>query len=146
MLYDLLERPLGEWHPRVNIPQTAEKDFQKTASLTGLEKWLLDLLHQGVAPVQRWVTEKEPFVATSTLTEVARQQLRKEDISWNAVNYLLTRLQFKKIDNSRPRGFVFPELRLARATWNRVFTRVEWDDTGEWAPLDPSKTPFEPPF
>jgi hypothetical protein len=76
MLYDLLERPLGDWHPRVNIPQTAEKDFQKTASLTSLEKLFLDMLLQGVAPVERWISDKEPFVATSNLTEIARRQLR----------------------------------------------------------------------
>jgi Family of unknown function (DUF5906) len=146
MLYDLLEQPLGDWHPRVNIPQTAEKDFQKTASLTSLEKFFLDLLFQGVMPVERWVTDKEPFVATSTLTEIARRQLRRDEITWNAVNSLMKKLDFKKIDNPRPRGFALPELRLARAAWNRVFTNVDWDDVGEWAALDPSKLPFDPPF
>jgi hypothetical protein len=146
MLHDLLERPLGEWHPRMNIPQTAEKYFQKTASLTNLEKLFLDLLHQGVVPVKRWISDKEPFVATATLTEIARRQLPRDEITWNAVNGLLKKLGFKKLDNPRPRGFALPELKLARAAWNRVFTNVEWDDTGEWAALDSSKVQFEPPF
>jgi hypothetical protein len=145
MLYDLLERPLGNWHPRVEIPHTAEKDFQKTASLTGLEKLLLDMLLQGAVPVERWISDKEPFVATDALTEVARRQLRKDDITWNAVNGLLKKLGFRKVDSPRPRGFVLPELRLARQAWNQAFTNVDWDDTGDWAAFDSSKL-FDPPF
>jgi len=146
MLHDLLERPLDDWHPRVNIPRTAEKDFQKTASLTNLEKFFLDCLLQGAIPVKRWVTEKDPFVATADLTEIAQRQLRRDEITWNAVNTLMKRLGFEKVDNSRPRGFILPELKLAREMWCRVFTNVAWDDAGEWSTLDLSKPPSDSPF
>ena len=146
MLYDLLERPLGDWHPRISIPQTAEKDLQKTASLTTLERWFLDVLQQGVVPVERWVSDKEPCVATATLTDMAQRQLRREEITWNAVNALLKKLGFKKVDNPRPRGFIFPELKEARASWNRMFTKIVWEDAGEWAAVDLSNPPFDSPF
>jgi hypothetical protein len=146
MLYDLLERPLGDWHPRISIPHTAEKDLQKTASLTTLERWFLDVLQQGVVPVERWVTDKEPRVATARLTDMAQQQLRREEITWNAVNALLKKLGFKKVDNPRPRGFIFPELKEARAGWNRTFTKIDWEDAGEWAAVDLSNLPFDSPF
>jgi hypothetical protein len=146
MLYDLLEHPLADWHPRRSIPQTAEKDFQKTASLSSLERLFLDMLLQGALPADRWISQTEPFVATSTLTEFARRRLPRDEITWNAVNGFLKRLGFKKVDNSRPRGFALPDLNSARAAWSRIYTNVDWEDSGEWSSLEYPRFPDDAPF
>jgi hypothetical protein len=38
MLHDLLAFDLGEWHPRNDIPRTAERDEQKIATLAGFSR------------------------------------------------------------------------------------------------------------
>ena len=56
------------------------------------------------------------------------------------------KLGFKKDDRSRPRGFVFPPLSVAREAWDRAYTKIEWDDAGEWSALDPNAMPVNSPF
>ena len=104
MLHDLLAMPLGDWHPRRDIPQTKERNIQKAASLVGFEALFLDMLREGETVVQRWVTDEEPFVATSELTEFAQRRLRREDMTFNKVSTLFRKLGFIKDDRARPRG------------------------------------------
>src|SRR5262249_9959307 len=145
MLYDLLAHPLDDWHPRRNIPQTSERDLQKTASLTGLERLVLDMLMHGGTVASR-VSESEHFVSTDRLREYAQKRLPRDDISWNKVSEVFKKLGFKKDDRSRPRGFVFPPLSVAREAWDRAYTKIEWDDAGEWSALDPNAMPVNSPF
>ncbi len=48
-LYDLLQMPLGDWHPR-EIPMTAGLMRQKKESLRGNFQWLEPLLQSGTLP------------------------------------------------------------------------------------------------
>src|SRR5690606_33071733 len=119
MLHDLLAMDLGDWHPRQNIPDTSERAEQKVAALSGFEAVFLDLIQEGEVPVHRWIGDGRPFVTTIELQMLARNQLRREDVSRQSVTRLLHRLGFEKIDNARPRGFVLPPLAEARAAWDR---------------------------
>jgi hypothetical protein len=49
MLYDLLNLPLGNWHPR-KVPQTKALLEQKMLSLGGLEQWWVAMLNVGELP------------------------------------------------------------------------------------------------
>jgi Family of unknown function (DUF5906) len=146
MLHDLLTMPLGDWHPRRDIPQTKERNIQKAASLVGFEALFLDMLREGETVVHHWVSDEEPFVATSELTEFAQRRLRREDMTFNKVSTLFRKLGFRKDDRARPRGFVLPALTLAREAWDNVFAKVAWDETVSWASIDPARPPVDVPF
>lgn len=53
MLYDLLEFDLGDWHPRVNPPESDELAEQKMQGLDELEEWWFETLDRGVLPRAR---------------------------------------------------------------------------------------------
>jgi hypothetical protein len=146
MLHDLLATPLGDWHPRREIPQTKERDIQKSASLVGFEALFLDMLREGETVVHHWVSPDEPFVATSELTEFAQRRLRREDMTFNKVSNLFRRLGFKKDDRARPRGFVLPSLPIAREAWAKAFAKVSWDETVSWASIEAARAPIDIPF
>jgi hypothetical protein len=49
MLYDLLQMPLGDWHPR-EVPVTPALMRQKKESLRGHHQWFEPLLQSGTLP------------------------------------------------------------------------------------------------
>lgn len=51
MLHELLNRDLGDWSPRRNVPQTKALAEQKAMSMSPEEAWWDDLLASGILPV-----------------------------------------------------------------------------------------------
>ena len=50
MLYDLLARDLGDWHPRDAIPQTRALRYQQQQSRKGVDALIEELAHEGQLP------------------------------------------------------------------------------------------------
>ena len=64
MLFDLLARPLGDWHPR-QVVRTATLGQQQEESLAPLDAWWFELLQTGVLTGARGV----PYQAISNAFE-----------------------------------------------------------------------------
>ncbi|QQN74711.1 primase-helicase family protein [Croceicoccus sp. YJ47] len=51
-LHDLMAMDLGNWHPRLDVPQTVALREQKIKTLKPMEEWLLDVIEAGIIPGQ----------------------------------------------------------------------------------------------
>jgi hypothetical protein len=60
-LYDLLNRDLKGWHPRMGVPRTAAMAEQKLHSLTGVSKWWYEILRDGDLPDMRTESEERDW-------------------------------------------------------------------------------------
>ena len=145
MLHDLLAMDLGEWHPRNDIPRTAERDAQKIATLAGFESLFLDMLREGQTVVHRTGDRGEVVVSTSEMAEYAQRRLRREEVSWNRVSNMFSKLGFQRTAG-RPRGFWLRPLPQARDAFDRAFTKIEWNDLTEWEPIENSRRTLDSPF
>jgi Family of unknown function (DUF5906)/RepB DNA-primase from phage plasmid len=160
MLFDLLERDLGDWHPR-QIVRTAALVGQQEKSLSPLDTWWLELLQTGVLngadPLRpdRAVSnryEEEEVIATGGyggkrtrkvfrdgLYDQARRispKLRGE--SDTALGRYLSQQGCKGGGGDcwvrRRRGWQFPPLAECRQRWLERFPGTVWRDpeTTEW--------------
>ena len=141
MLHDLLSMPLGDWHPRRNIPQTGARNEQKAASLTGFAAVFLDLLREGALPIKDVDTFMVP---TGLMQAYALRHRPRENTTLNDVAQLFRRLGFQKHDKSRPRGYHVPPLPEARALWDQKISPIAWDETKEWARIATDADRFLP--
>jgi hypothetical protein len=57
-LYAMLNRDLGDWHPRTGIPRTKAMGEQKLHGLTGVSKWWFEVLRDGLLPDVRTDSEE----------------------------------------------------------------------------------------
>lgn len=136
MLYDLMQMDLGDWHPRENIPKNDARNKQIAASLGGFEKVMLDLLRVGEIPVEEWVTDYQPFVATSVMHEYAQRTSGRNDVTLNAVAGLLKELGAEKDRSRRPSGWILPSLADARRRWDEKKVPTHWANSADgWTAL-----------
>jgi Family of unknown function (DUF5906)/RepB DNA-primase from phage plasmid len=167
MLYDLLHRELGDWHPR-RIPKNAALGKQQLHSLTPLEAWWLELLQtgvlQGADPADpsravscahdRKVTESDGYglprprtVKHPGLYDQARASSPKlKGVTDHTIaNFLKERGCTHERWVLRRRGWTFPPLAKARAEWMSRFPVTEWRDPelNDWqheGETEPSET------
>ena len=69
-----------------------------------------------------------------SLVEEIQAATRKNNITATKVGRVLNRLRLEKIDDVRPRGYVFPSLLAFRKAFDRmVGSAIEWDlGATEW--------------
>jgi hypothetical protein len=81
MLYDLLHRDLGKWHPR-QVYQTEGLRRQKERSLSPLDQWFVDFLQEGKLPWYSTTTGGRDIATTRLLVDDAKQRVpRLRDLS-----------------------------------------------------------------
>lgn len=137
MLFDMLDWDLSKFRPYRDAPNTTGLSEQKALSLSGFERYWFDCLRAGEAPFSRF-TDRDasmPFIATSTIRNVAAERLRTE-VTLVSVSKLYHQLGYHKDDTSRPRGFVIPNLKEARKIWDDKRFKIQWDNTPSWSALD----------
>jgi hypothetical protein len=150
MLWDLLYRDLGSFHPR-DIPRTSALLEQQHHSLNPLDAWWIELLETGTL---EGADPAEPNRAVSN--EYQRELTEDTDIGTKRVRYVRQRgiydqaraleprlkgrsdhilghfLTEQGCDNThkvlRKRGWTFPELAACRAKWNARFPQWSWRD------------------
>ncbi len=141
MLHDLLALPLGDWHPRREVPATAGLRRQKTLSLSPFDQWLLGVLESGVLPGARPARRRgaartvlsgdlprDPGLfscmrqSSPRLREISDQRLTAQLKEWGCVSYSV----------GGPRGWTFPPLADMRATWEERYWPGEWSAQDEW--------------
>jgi hypothetical protein len=144
MLYDLLQMPLGDWHPR-DVPVTAGLMRQKKASLRGNFQWLEPLLQSGVLPV---IGGSRPNrIATHALVDYVKtfrglESATDESIAGFLYDEMAFSAQLSPEGNryrggrGGARGWEFPPLLELRGRWETKFG-------GEWPWHSPEVTEWE---
>jgi hypothetical protein len=160
MLYDLLHRELGNWHPR-QIVHTAELSKQQEQSLSALDAWWLELLQTGVlagsdelAPEKATSNKYEKVIIEGTdgyggtrtrtvwrdgLYDQARRSSPKlKNATDHTLGGYLTDRGCVRAWVHRERGWKFPPLAKCRADWKERFPHTVWDDQDitEWKPAE----------
>jgi hypothetical protein len=156
MLFDLLERDLGDWHPR-QIVRTAALAEQQERSLSPLDSWWFELLQTGVLggadflnpdrPVSNHYDEevevgtdgyggkRTSIVRREGLYDQARRISPKLKGETDATlgRYLKDQGCMRAWPRRR-RGWQFPSLAASRKRWLDRFPATEWHDPGldEW--------------
>jgi hypothetical protein len=147
MLFDLLNRDLGDWHPR-GIVRTAALAAQQAESLSPFDAWWEDLLEDGYLPAgddsgqvisndyrlrksDGYLTNKTKktwFENCKGLYEQARtsspELKRRTDAAFG--RYLRKRKCVRE-RVCRKRGWQFPRLDEAREEWLTRFPGTVWD-------------------
>jgi hypothetical protein len=155
MLFDLLSRDLGDWHPR-QIVRTAALAEQQEESLSPLDAWWLELLQSAV------LTSADPLKPNHAISNKYEEELTESDgyggdrkrtmkrdglydqaraVSPKLKGYTDAALgRYLKQQNCgnawvrRHRGWQFPPLAECRKRWLERFPMTVWNDseTKEW--------------
>lgn len=134
--FDLLLRiPLGEWHPREEVPATAALRRQQAHHLSGFDAAFFDMLCTGLVPMVLDYHGGKPLnrfapgcrVSTKALADA----VARERVSPNKVAELLRSLGFTP-NEGNPRGYVLPALQDARAAWDKRKFPASWPDCPGW--------------
>jgi Bifunctional DNA primase/polymerase, N-terminal/Family of unknown function (DUF5906)/Primase C terminal 2 (PriCT-2) len=126
MLYDLLHRDLGKWHPR-QVYQTEGLRRQKERSLSPLNQWFVELLQEGNLP---WYSNGGPDIAsTRLLVDDAKLRVpRLRDLSDQGLADFLKEWGCTRYRDSQARGWKFPPLAQLRTEWARQYGGWEWEN------------------
>jgi hypothetical protein len=149
MLFDLLARKLGDWHPR-DIVHTEALTGQQEESLSALDEWWLELLQTGVlagadendpsrASSNKWeekIEEPTGWGGTRTRTvfreglydQARRISPKLKGRSDKALGRYLKDRGCTSEWVRRDRGWQFPSLADCRAKWLERFPDTKWDD------------------
>jgi hypothetical protein len=157
ILFDLLERDLGDWHPR-DIVRTAALAEQQEQSLSAFDAWWLELLQVGVltgasetAPdravsnrFKEEIEESTGYGGTRTRTvyrdglydQARRVSPKLKGETEAALGRYLNKqgCQRKWVSGGQRRGWQFPPLADCRKRWLDRFPATVWLDpeTKEW--------------
>ncbi len=163
MLFDLLHRDIGKFHPR-EIVRTAALLDQQMRNLSALEAWWVELLQSGslpgalsdkpdTAPTGDYdviVADGGPFgrvVTRPGLLSNARQSSPKlKNETEHALGRFLREqgcIRVDKLPGSRRRGWKFPPLEEARAAWIKKYPGATFD-SGEPDNTNPGFDSGEP--
>lgn len=139
MLYSLLRRPLGDWHPRHAVPRTAALQQQKELSLSPLDQFLLGALEEGLIPGAP-VTSRDGTVFSNDrlrqpglYTCMRRSSPRLRDVSDQRLARALKEWGCERYTDGSARGWTFPPLPEMRATWDQRFGNRQWSEVSAWA-------------
>jgi Family of unknown function (DUF5906) len=151
MLFDLLARKLGDWHPR-DIVRTAALAEQQVQTLSPYDAWWLELLQTGVlagasladpgcacsSEYETQIKEGTDGYGTPRIRSVKRPGLYdqarrispklKSETDTALGLYLRERCGCTNKWVQRQRGWKFPPLAECRARWKERFPETEWLD------------------
>ena len=142
MLHDV---SLGDWHPRYDVPETAEASKQKMESLEGIDLLISEICDAGRLPFGHdklfnialtngerdgdglWAFAKRLRGLKYRTSKSMAGELRKE---WGCMT---------SWHSGEKSGIVFPELLVLRGLFEVKYGRQEWSmDAEEW--LEPAKS------
>lgn len=146
MLFDLLAMPLGEWHPRWNIPQTAALAKQKAEGLSGFDAFAFDLLVTDQWPVERMLRDHR-FVTSQDLLDRAQHWLKGRPgvnhVTFNKIEGVMAGLLgcVKHRISGGSNGYLLRDTGEMRRRWNAARFAWTWD-TSSPTVSDADKPPF----
>lgn len=135
ILYEMLNMDLGRWHPRSDIPQTAELSEQKVEGFTGIERWYFERLQAADIfetyddNAQDWGEEEvrvRPGPLTSTVQEYMRRLNPHATLSHKRLCEKLNMFGWKSGDECRDtktkiRYWIAPGLSDARSLFDKLY-------------------------
>jgi Family of unknown function (DUF5906) len=126
MLYDLLHRDLGKWHPR-QVYQTEGLRRQKERSLSPLNQWFVELLQQGKLP---WYSNGgRDITTTRLLVDDAKERVPLlRDLSDQVLADFLKDWGCTRYRDSQVRGWKFRPLGQLRAEWAGRYGGWDWEN------------------
>jgi hypothetical protein len=138
MLYELLTEPLGDWHPRQDVPQTSALDDQKCESIRGVDALVGTLLADGCLP---FPASGHPDVCLTTgdaegvgLWAYARKVIPslRHDTPHSMARVLREKWSCERWKSGPQRGVKFPPLADMRQAFAAKYGKQKWDgDPGE---------------
>lgn len=135
-LHDLLSMDLSGWHPRRGVPQTCGLLDQKVSSLRDFARVWFEILDSGELPEMGATQDygsDHVFISTRQFRDYARMvQTKSETITETEIGMFFDRMGFRKVEKSRPRGYVLPPLIEARAAWDEKMFRFGWGAARGW--------------
>jgi hypothetical protein len=133
MMFDLLHRDLGDWHPRYDVPQTAALQEQKGLSLKPEDQWWLHLLETGTLPHNS--LENPRRARSQALNDAAKRDI--PGLKFYSPHKLGRALRQRgctacEIDHNR--AWEFPPLAAARAKFDSDMggSCTDWSDQEDW--------------
>jgi len=150
ILFDLLERDLGNWHPR-DIVRTAALAAQQEQSLSAFDAWWLEVLHTGVLGGTPNPYHPERVISNRYEEEVedssGRTRTVKRDGLYDQARRISPKLKGETeaafgryLSNEqrgaesnwvqRHRGWHFPPLAKCRERWLARFPQTKWREPG----------------
>ena len=138
MLHGLLERDLGDWHPRDNVPQTQELRRQQAHSRHGVDALVEAVAHEGQLP---YAKHDEPNVAVTDGEQEGKgfwhyAKTTIPDLRYHTGRRLMPVLRdvwgCKHYKRNGVRGAEFPTLTELRQSFDARHGPQEWDDATEW--------------
>jgi len=128
MVFSLQQINLTNWHPRYNIPQTEEMQYQKTLSLAKKFKILLSLLEEGIFPGQLTI-DQEYLVASKELFECFEKiDINVKKMTHNARTEGIRKLGCKKEHRRNGNFWLFPDLKTCRLRWDKIYGEHRWEN------------------
>jgi hypothetical protein len=145
MLYDLLRRDLGDWHPR-RIPFNDALLQQQVRNLEPLDAWVLELFETGELPEGEGVDRPDRAISRSKPDFDGRNHrngwfdLARDRVpALRRVNDQVLAARLKTWGctpwrNNQVRGWQFPPLLECRARWEQKYPEWKWQhpDLVEW--------------
>jgi len=135
MLFDLLKIDLKGWHPRNNIPETDELKNQIEMSLPLIKKSVLQILEEGMFPgIITSGNGEYAITNTNLLKYIHSLDHRYKLVTAKALTKLLKEIKIEQVrNNAHGRIYLFPELGIIRAIWDKYAIReMDWDLTEKW--------------
>jgi hypothetical protein len=135
MLHDLLDRDLGDWHPREGVPNTEALFLQRTASMSYITEWIGELIAEGRLPAIGVEAKDEPDFASyqalcQSLAEFSGPQrvpgakkLKGELRPWKVESHT---------KDQTCRGYRFPPLRWMRDEWVKKYGPQDFLPFSDW--------------
>ena len=133
MLYHMLyEVPLGDWHPRYDVPETAEMGRQKLASLQGIDRLILEACDGACLPE---ADDDKPNVVITTgealgvgFWAYCKKNVfgLKFETSMTMSGILRTEWGCKHWHSGNQNGIKFPPLAELRAMFEAKYGKQAW--------------------
>jgi hypothetical protein len=119
-------RPVGDWHPRGNIPDTAARREQADRSLSWENAWWLEVLESGRLP---GMTEQGVTNFTALADDLYKTTGRR--MQPKALSKMMENCGGKLVRTQNKRVWQFPSLAECKSVWAEVHGDRVWLD-GEW--------------
>lgn len=141
MLHELLNRKLGSWHPRNNIPQTEALREQKERSLSPINDVLFEILQDGFIPGCAIPNNELCFYSyvkdsqEGLLSQLRIMEPRLRNASDKVFAKAFKDLGCRRVTKYNQRGWQFPKLDQMRSKWEEVMNwKHAWDPhITEWS-------------
>jgi hypothetical protein len=135
LLHDLLNMPLGEWHPRHDAPKSAALLEQKISFLSGIQRFWFDALWAGKLN-SGLITELKTgdWVLSTTALKVYAATPDRQNHSAKAIRQSLRDMGLREDSpDHTTRGPLVPSLGEARRRFDEYIEQpVDWPEIADW--------------